>query len=189
MKNQKRFAKNITGLAALYEKELSVSLQELYWTLFADWTDDQFEAACQAAANKLKFFPKPVELRELVGGDQEAVALGAWETLHNAIKRIGNWQSVRFEDSRITRAVESMGGWQAVCLWETKDLSYRRHEFLRTYQALQDGGPPRTMAGLIEQGSTGRGYRVPPPIQVGMSEEERALLDYLDEDDDPKRIQ
>jgi len=169
MIDDKRFRKNLSGMGELFGREITDTLASLYWRLFSDWTDSQFEAACQAAANRLKFFPKPAELRELVGGDQEAQALEAWETLHNAIKRIGNWQSVQFEDSRITRVVESMGGWQAVCLWETKDLSYRRHEFLRTYQALKDGGPLRAMAGLIEQENVGRGRLefVPQPVQVG----------------------
>lgn len=173
MEDRKRFAKNLVGLAALLDKELPVSLQDLYWRAFKDEvSDDEFEAACNRAGLGLKFFPKPVELMEFIRPDQETVALDAWETLQRTIRRVGQYQSVLFQDGRLTHTVESLGGWEVVCLWETKDLSYRRHEFLKTYQALKDGGPPRTLLGLIERDNSGRGYlaHVPPPVVVGGQE-------------------
>jgi len=154
----------MTGLGELFGREITDTLASLYWRLLADWTDDQFEAAFQAAANRLKFFPKPVELRELLGGDQETLALEAWETLYRTIKRVGHWQSVLFPDSRITRAVESLGGWDAVCCWETKDLSYNRNNFIKLYLAFKDGGPPRVMAGYIERSNSGN---PPEPVVIG----------------------
>lgn len=68
MTDDQRFRKNLTGLGELFGREITKTLASLYWRLFTDWTDDQFETACQMAANQLKFFPKPAELRELVQG-------------------------------------------------------------------------------------------------------------------------
>lgn len=171
MTNRDQFIKNLLGMAELFDKELSVTLQDLYWKLFKDSVeDDEFEEMCGRAAVTLKFWPKPAELLGFIQGSEEAQALEAWETLFNAIQRIGPYDSIRFQDPRITRAVESLGGWQGVCLWENKDLGYKRHEFLRTYQALTgDAGPPRPMAGLIEEHNRAidRKDHIPAPVVVG----------------------
>ncbi len=180
MTNDGRFRKNMAGLGETFDKEITEALAIIYWRAFEDWTDDQFKDACNKYVNKpgTTFFPRPGQLREVESGNNEAQALEAWEHLQQGIQRAGQYQSVQFQDSRITRVIESMGGWEAVCLWEYKDLSFRRHEFLRTYAALTgDAGPPRPLAGLIEQDNQGRGYLVSPlePVVVGVRGEQRKI--------------
>ena len=63
-----KFYQALDTLAELYEKTLTPNVLELYFATLSDLTLEQAQAACVQAANTCKFFPKPVELRELVQG-------------------------------------------------------------------------------------------------------------------------
>jgi hypothetical protein len=145
-----QFAKNMAGLGELFNKEISPSLMELYWQILDNLTDTQFEKACQEAARKRRFFPKPAELLELIEQDPASLALAAWDKLTQAIRDYGQYRSIEFDDPALTATVESMGGWVTACLWRADDLPHRRREFLSTYQVMSQRAflERRTLPGL-----------------------------------------
>ncbi len=168
MQKYERFAKNITGLGALFDKDVPQSLMDLYWETLSDLTDDQFEKACQTAARKLKFFPRPAELLEMIQDDQEALALTVWEKLNRAIREYGQYRSIEFDDPAISATVESLGGWVAACLWRTDDLPHRRREFLATYQVMSQRPnlERRTLPGLHSGEPARIETRQPIPLRL-----------------------
>jgi len=163
------FLSRFTGMCEYWEKKYSDALLDIYWCALSDLTIDQFERASSLAIQKLTFFPKVAELRELVNGNGEAEALSAWEQLQKGISRAGAYQSVLFEDPRITRVIEIMGGWIEVCAWPTADIKFRRKEFLDAYKALPATGEPRPLAGICERDNCARGYNIghaPKPVLI-----------------------
>ena len=105
-----------------------------------------------------KFFPKPIELIELIeGGNKEDQAVQACETLLNTIRSVGAYYSVIFEDSRIARTVEIMGGWEKVTSWTTDELKYRFKEFIQIYKSLPPSSKSQKVIGIIERENTVRG--------------------------------
>lgn len=147
MKNWENFVTGMAGLATIFDQEPSKEKARIYWQLLSDLSDADFERACTLAARRLKFFPKPAELREMVAEDQEAIAMAAWEELLGGIRSVGQYRSVDFLDPAISATVEFMGGWEAVCLWTREELAFRRKEFMDTYRISRRRNPERKVLG------------------------------------------
>jgi hypothetical protein len=162
------FLSRFTGMCEYWEKKYSDALLDIYWCALSDLTIDQFEQASSQAVQRLTFFPKVAELRELISGNGEAEALSAWQELQKGISRAGAYQSVLFEDPRITRLIEIMGGWVEVCAWPLNELKFRRKEFLDAYKVLPATGEPKVLAGICERDNCARGYigHAPKPILI-----------------------
>ncbi len=131
--------------------------------------DGAVKAIEYAFTHKTYGFPKPGELIEGLRGDGEEQALIAWEQLLEAFHRAGPHDSVLFADAKITRVVESMGGWLQVCQWPEEEVKFRRQEFLKSYRALSDGGSPRVLDGIVAAYNAAAGYleHRPKPIVIG----------------------
>jgi hypothetical protein len=150
------------GLVEVFrEPELSQFRIMAYRNALAGFDDDAVERAMMEACSTLKFFPKPVELVELIQGKQEDKALTAWEKLQEAVRRAGAYGSPEFDDPKIVRVVQSMAGWNEVCLWPISELHFRRQEFLKAYSALGHGGEETRLIGLHEQQNAALNYDVP----------------------------
>jgi len=179
MKDYKRFSRALTLLAELFDKELSAGLHEIYWSALTEsLTDQEFEDACSRLARSNKFWPKPAEFLEAAKGGPEAQAWAAWEQLLFAVRFAGQYRSVKFLDSKISRMIKLMGGWVKVCEMTGVELPFRRQEFLKGYQALDgEAGEPEVLAGVAELDNTARGYLefIPKPVEIGARDGQPAL--------------
>lgn len=139
----------------------------MYDTALERFTEEQFDRAMNMAVKTCKFFPKPAELIEFIRGDSGSSALVAWETLSIAMQRHGPYRSVLFDDGRIARVVKALGGWKEVCSWLTKDIPYRRNEFMKLYTSAPDC-EPEILPGEFELENRARGYlnHIPEPAKV-----------------------
>lgn len=170
--------RNMLGLLEVFrEPEMSEFRLLAYKGALDAFTDDQVERAILEAARSKKFFPKPVEIVELIQGNGEDKALGAWEQLQQAVSRAGAYQSVLFEDPKISRVIKILGGWETVCMWPMDEMQFRRHEFLQAYKSLGDGGPPEVLAGIHDRQNTAIGYGSTAPIVIGTTRERQRLPD------------
>jgi hypothetical protein len=64
-----------------------------------------------------RFFPKPVDLRELVEGNVEDQAAVAWQHVLREIRRVGWMGTPTWPDEATKRAALGLfgGGWRALC--------------------------------------------------------------------------
>ncbi len=161
------------GLCEYFGCEFSETLLDIYFRALADMDIEQVETAAMKAVQSCKFFPKIVELRELLDGGAEERALVGWETLQRAVQQYGPYKSVMFADPRIARTVDAMGGWVEVNSWHTDEIKYRRAEFLKIYQAARSA-EPYALPGIHETQNAARGYGVDGPVLV--SDGHRPLL-------------
>ncbi len=83
----------------------------------------------------------------------------AWEAVCAERRRVGSWRAPEFSDPLISRAVESVGGWLAVCATEMQDEGTLRAQFRDIFTAFarRDAreanldalpGSPRSLAAL-----------------------------------------
>lgn len=164
----------LTGMKVLcetFQREPSELLVLAYWKALDHLSIEEFERAVIKAVGSLRFFPKPVELRELVRGDAGAEAALAWDRVERAMSSFGTYRSVQFDDPAIHLAIESMGGWVSFGTREPDGEDWHRKEFERLYRIALDrieragldrARPPLVLAGLYElQGQES------PPRQVG----------------------
>lgn len=135
-----RFRKVMAVLYVTFQRDPDPVLGEVYFQALKDLSIDSLEKASMLATQRLKFFPKPAELRELVEGnaalpaatieDEAEIATGQ---AFAAISSVGQYRSVTFDDPAIHMTVEDLSGWGAFC--RGPDNGHRRREFKQLYIA------------------------------------------------------
>lgn len=138
LSDQPAFLDLIEGLALTFKTKVSKALLSAYWMGLSDLPFDQVKAACIRALVGCKFMPVPREIRDLagiMGPDQKAII--AWNAVKRAIREVGSYRSVTFDDPAINAAIRSLGGWPRVCGTESEELDkWTSKEFQRLYREL-----------------------------------------------------
>ena len=111
MKDRKLFLVNMATIGEVFDKQLSDSLLEVYWRILEPFDDSECLTIFKRIVIELKFFPKPAEMVSMLRGTGEERAINAWLEALGAVKRLGNYQSVKFSDPAIHSVSQSMGGW------------------------------------------------------------------------------
>ncbi|MFZ9311443.1 MAG: hypothetical protein ACO24O_08085 [Arenimonas sp.] len=160
----KNFTLRLTGLAEVFDKPITPALIQVYFSALSDLDADAVYGALSASAARLKWFPKPVEIRELIEGTSADRGQIAWETLTAAIKRFGAYTSVQFAEPALADAIlETFGGWIEACtkLPPTEDPMHAsfRKRFEVAYELARKKSTHRTqyLVGIAEAGNRNSG--------------------------------
>lgn len=142
-----QFEEILTGLAEIFDTELSDIKVDIYFEALKDMSLDDFRAAANTVARTCKFFPKPVEFREqvLIGLDVQASL--AYEKVEKAFRKPGIYKTVVFDDPVIHAVIQNLGGdkgWIEYNNLLEKDVKWWRKDFEKKYLQL---------APLVHQGS------------------------------------
>lgn len=146
-------------------------LYKVYYDSLIQFTIKQVETAFSKATLKLKWFPKPVELIELITGTDECNGDVQATNVLKAIKQVGAYETVNFNDP-VTHAVINrvFSGWVKMCneLME-KDEKWFLKDFAKYYksfksQGIEDHG---NLSGLIESHNSGLGIEHKEVKQIG----------------------
>ena len=79
--------------------------------------------------------PSPVEKKKSLEMQAEA----AWLDVRDKISRVGSYGSPKF-DAVTARVIRAMGGWPAVCMWETASMSFKQKDFMRMWLNYAEAG-------------------------------------------------
>lgn len=80
------------------------------------------------------FIPLPADVVKLIEGGSEDVGLIAWGKVDRAVRSIGPWRTVIFDDPLIHYAIVQLGGWQKVCAFTDEDWKFQRQPFVTLYK-------------------------------------------------------
>jgi len=158
-KQAKEFYKALVSLAELFDKSLTANVQELYFAALADLSLDDAREACKRASQQCKFFPKPVELRELVSGTGSEQADQAWEWLLGALRDgAGQYHSCFVEDGALAAAITRCWGGIVEAFNALRSLgpdepmyASQRKSYVAAYTScLREQCSPRYFAGISE---------------------------------------
>lgn len=179
--NEKTFQRGMAELFEIFDKQLSPAGLELYWRAIRHIGDGGFRKAVERAAQRERFFPKPVVLLELSGHGGEDASIDAESKLLAAVAAHGAYESVDFADPAINAAVRSLGGWPALCAIEMDDWTkYRAREFKRLYESFSrrevDPDVGRYLPGIAERQNLLAGMPVKPPARIGGPESNDVAL-------------
>ncbi len=124
--------------------------------------------------------PTPADLIVLLQGDSRRYAFKAWSQVVTAVRTVGRYNSVVFDNPLIHCVIRDMGGWIYLCQQPEKELPFLRHEFEKRYRDYQ-GKPhvsyPRSLKGSLEHDNQVQGFsQQSDPILLG--DPERALAVY-----------
>jgi hypothetical protein len=123
-----------------------------------------------------QFVPKPADINNLIAGDPNSRKLEAWAKVESAIRRIGSYQTVVFDDPAIMVAIETMGGWIKLCEISDDELPFRRNEFTKLYSVQPPNQWPQKLIGITEARNAGEHPdSVPEPLLIGKKETARLV--------------
>ena len=137
----------IAVMAENFGKELSPALASLWLDLLAPYDAVHVQAAVRAVIEGYEYKTLPPfavlkrELDNLAGTSEQAVDLQAeaeWALLQTAISRNGVYSPPDNLHPTTAHVLRVMGGWAAVCQWETRHLDFKRRDFCELW-AQADG--------------------------------------------------
>ncbi len=170
------FTKILTGLAAMFDKQLTELLRDIYFKSLSDLSIEQIRTAGNHIAKSATFFPKPVDFINSAGGNTDLQALTAWEKTRKAVRSVGRYESVKFDDPTIHSVIILMGGWEGFCGIEGYDSEkWQQHDFEKMYKAMvgDNREHPEYLAGMSEIQNSARGFEITrPPMLIGPTEKE-----------------
>lgn len=160
-------------------RELTGPQAKVWYTVLGDLTREQLEVAVVRCLREYKYagFPPLGVLRSYAGCSEPAAlpvsdrAVVAWDRVVDAIRRIGGYQTVEFDDPAINAAVRTLGGWNTLCEIETEELHrFVRQRFAEAYRAHSACGIPADNAaalpGIIAEDAGRDGFPLPIPVCV-----------------------
>jgi hypothetical protein len=176
------FAKLMASLGELYGKSMSESLVELYWAALKRFELSAIQQAIKIHINhpeRGQYMLKPNDVVRYLEGSTACQALQAWSKVIQAIKTVGQYDSVVFDDSLIHAVIQDMGGWIRLCKLQENELNFRAREFERRYEIYLLNKPdtyPKKLIGLLDIQNMAKGFKPSKPLLIG--NEKQALAVY-----------
>ena len=108
------FAELLGGVFELYGREASPFAMQVWWEALRPF---DFSAIRMAFSRHVQnpdvgqFPPKPADVLRMLGGTTQDKALQAWAKVDKAVRHVGTYQTVVFDDPLIHRVLHDMGGW------------------------------------------------------------------------------
>jgi len=144
--DKNKFKEIMTMVSINYNEEINLPKLQLWWKLFSHYPIQAFEKAVYAhitCPDSGMFSPKPANITKMIQGttkqnDQnvESEAELAWASVFNAIKGCGSHRTPKFKNPKIAPTLFSMTDWMSLCACTTKDLDWKKKEFISLYSTI-----------------------------------------------------
>jgi hypothetical protein len=152
------------AVMSYYDKDVPLPVAQIWFRALAEFELVDIQAALDHHVknpDEGRFSPKVAHIGAYLRGGASARSLRAWTMVEKAIRCVGHYRSVCFDDAITNKVICDMGGWPKLCLAETvEDLKFRGIEFQKRY------------AGLVQTGGASEGY---PSYLPGQIEAERII--------------
>ena len=162
-KDFKRFSYAMAALEENFDHQCSSAKVKLYFSELSDLSIEEIEFGVRKILKEAVYpkFPTIGAIRQAILGCAEDQAILAWQKVFKAMKIIGQYRSVQFDDPVIHSVIELMGGWENICMVEEKELQWKQKEFINLYKALQGRkiNHPEYLFGISELQNIQKGYR------------------------------
>lgn len=179
-----QFAELLAATLEVYGKTVSANVVQIWWAVFERYPIDQVRQAFSRYvqnADQGRFPPTPAGVLSMIEETPRQRATMAFCALVHAIKTIGPYWSVSFDDAYIPAVVRDLGGWVYICgAWTSDELKYREQEFVVRYEALKKQGNVDAAApllGIVEMENCKNGLKSPeqPAYLIAQSASAKAV--------------
>lgn len=156
--DQPMLLQTLLGVYAYYDKELS----ELALSVWIDDLDDHEIGDIERAfvahrrdPERGQWCPKSADILRRLDGGQSDAAHVAWTALLDQVRSVGSHSRPNL-DQATRNAIETLGGWGAVCRAEERELPHMQRRFSEAYSVWRDraarGEDLPILAGITAQG-------------------------------------
>lgn len=176
-----------TATYAMYRQRVSDSMLDLSFGALLPYSIEDVRRGITAHIRNPdtgQFPPKPADIIKHISGNSQSAGGEAWAKVDRAIRCVGNYRTVVFDDPKIHAAIDRLGGWQKISMTDEKEYPFLRNNFLKLYQGFTVQLPetfPRKLIGTCEHENSQhdsfmRGRSKNEPVMIG--DPERARLVY-----------
>lgn len=154
------FSKCLLGIGELYDKSMAGQLIDTYWSVLKNFPIEEVKSAFEKHISNPdggQFFPKPADIIRGIQGGVDGRALQAWSKVDKAIRSIGPYEDVVFDDPLIHSIISDMGGWVSLNKVTDKEYPFKRNEFATRYRSLLNNPPinyPSKLIGIATAGNS-----------------------------------
>jgi len=140
-----RFRAVMTGMAELYQRELSGPLLDAYWLALAEWDLTEFEAAAAQLMKTEEFMPRPVSFNNLRKAGRTTAAEVWIDVLDHARHDSPNFMNghVRGLSDLANRALNAIGGLNAVAMSDPSKTVFLERRFSEVYEQMSESDEVR----------------------------------------------
>lgn len=182
-RDERAFSTTLMGIGELYGREVSPSLAGIYFESLKQFDIQAIQAAITAHINNPdngQFFPKPADIVKMIGGSNGDKAMQAWSKVDKAVRQVGTYASVAFDDPIIHRVLQDMGGWVMLGTKKDDEWPFVAREFETRYKGYAMRGEvpdhPRLLYGIAQIHNEPNGHAVEPPRLIGNQEAAKRLM-------------
>lgn len=175
------FIEVLEAVSEQYSKPLSDGLKGLYWEGLKGY---DFEAVSLAFSRHLRntengqFMPKIADIVKMLEGSSQDSAFAAWTKVDKAVRQVGTYSTVIFDDPLIHRVISDMGGWMQLGQKQETEWPFVAKEFENRYRGFKSRNEipeyPKSLTGIFEAHNSKEGFKSQPPVLIG--EKEKALM-------------
>jgi hypothetical protein len=154
-----RFRAVLTGMAEMYQREVSPALLDAYWLALRSWSLPDFEAAAGRLLATATFMPRPADFTGL----RKAAQMTAAEAWDAAIAACPGW---RYGTAKVTplvdRVVRMLGGYERLAMEPLDTQHFTRNKFIEFYESAGDAEetraalPTLTVPQILERAEAAR---------------------------------
>ena len=180
----KQFKELLIGVMSFYRQTVSNFTLDVWWRALQDYDiaaiSKAFDRHLMIPDDKRagSFAPMPSDIVKMLQGSTQDAAFAAWAKVDKAVRSVGGYQSVVFDDPLIHRVIYDMGGWVGLCQKSEDEWAFVAREFENRYRGFKSRGEvpeyPPTLIGVSEASNSRGGFRSPTPILIGAID--RAML-------------
>lgn len=165
----------LNSLAEMYNKKQPTSfVVTLWWNALKQYNMEAVQHAFSAHITNPdngQFMPKPADIIRMIGGTNQDKALVAWSTVDNAIRHVGTYEDVVFDDPIIHCVVMDMGGWIYLGSRNNKEWDFVKNEFVTRYRAIAskpvEPEAPAILTGITNRSNAQNGFPKSAPVLIG----------------------
>lgn len=171
---KERFAKMWTAAFEMYGKTATTGMLQLVWGSLQRFELSDIQRALTAHINNPEsgqFPPKPADIVKYIEGSSETRSMLAWTKVMKAVRSVGSYEDVIFDDPIIHAVIRDMGGWVDLCSMYDKDVPFKAREFSKRYEGFSINGGvsdyPKSLAGISNSHNAQANQKLAPPVVVG----------------------
>lgn len=168
-----KFSGALTAALDVYGKTVSPMVINIWWKALESY---DLRAVLHSLSKHIQnpdsgqYVPKPADIIRGIEGSTEDRALDAWAKVDKAVKYVGGYDSVAFDDPIIHLAITDMGGWIKICSGTVDEWPFIAKEFEKRYRnhlSKENKDFPKKLVGKAEMENSEGGYKIEPPVLVG----------------------
>jgi hypothetical protein len=174
--DRKRLAHCLLAASELYGKAVSEPVADIWWNALRGHDIEAVETAFQRHMTNPdtgQFMPKPADIVRMLAGTTQDSAMVAWAKVDKAMRTVGTYQSVVFDDPLAMRVLQDMGGWIALGTKDGDEWPFVANEFRTRYQGFKMRGEvpeyPTRLPGISDADRARKGLPLGDVVLIGDS--------------------